>query len=177
MRGMITDSDVAGTEKLAVTHARPYWLEKNLDIVQPEEFGAVEHTNLLAAGTCFLVKGWSRTLCALGILRCAQESSEFMEVGGGDGSNRKWSNRKCLPQGSAWYYQEVSWRAWNTCIIMGFFHHAWNTCHRTSLQGLFLASMWPRWMEMMPVLWVPTEAPWEFNIMFDGLVFLQFLRG
>ena len=81
MKGMVTDSDVAGTEKLAVTHARSYWLEKNLDIVMPEDFGAVEH--MLAAGTCFLVKGWSRALCALGILRCAQESSEFMEVGMG----------------------------------------------------------------------------------------------
>ena len=73
-----TDATVAGTEYLAVTYCRTHWLESPLPTLSHADLGVSE--DLQDPGKTFVVKGWSRIVCALGIIRFAFESEEFYEV-------------------------------------------------------------------------------------------------
>eukprot|EP00435_Cladocopium_sp_Y103_P021929 s4846_g5.t1 len=73
-----TDATVAGTEYLAVTYCRNHWLDSALPTLTHADLGVSD--DLQEPGKTFVVKGWSRVVCALGIIRFAFESAEFYEV-------------------------------------------------------------------------------------------------
>lgn len=78
MKNFNTDATVAGTEYLAVTPCRPHWMEWPAHNVSHHDIGA--DSALHQPGETFVVKGWSRMVCALGIIRCAFECPEFFQA-------------------------------------------------------------------------------------------------
>ena len=90
-----TDPNNVGTEKLAIAAAMPHigckppWPIAATDI-DPELRGLVGAQNVL------MVKGWSRCVAAMTILRCAYECPKFFEAG----NRGKLSRAPCLLLGS-----------------------------------------------------------------------------
>ena len=78
VNGFCTNADLPGVEKLCVTAPQAKWLTGPLKPVQPSEFGAPG--KLLAGGSVFLVKGWSRSVCAVAILLAAYEEPSLLEA-------------------------------------------------------------------------------------------------
>lgn len=69
---------IPGTEYLAVTWILDQWLEKSLPKDTNAEMGLKEKLQELMS--CFIVKGWSPCVCALGTLRVAYEVEECNEA-------------------------------------------------------------------------------------------------
>ena len=68
MRGLVTDPDIPGTEKIVVSRARDQWVNK-INLVMPATFDA--EPSLLPPNHVFAVKGWNRSIAAhLFLLAC-----------------------------------------------------------------------------------------------------------
>ena len=76
----LSDADVGGTEKLCITAMRPDCGMKPAFTIHSSEIGPELETLLDPMGA-FLVKGWSRSFCALSIMACAWENEDFRNVG------------------------------------------------------------------------------------------------
>lgn len=75
----LTNPDVPGTEKLAISSFRT---EKGVKPPFPLKAEQVGYpANSLAPQSAFMVKGWSRSMAAWTILLAAYEDKEFAEVG------------------------------------------------------------------------------------------------
>ena len=78
VNGFASNPDIPGTEKLCVTQARSKWLETPLPAFASAEVGA--SAGLAQPGTAFLVKGWGRSVVALGVLLAAYQRPELLEA-------------------------------------------------------------------------------------------------
>ncbi|CAJ1361676.1 unnamed protein product, partial [Effrenium voratum] len=79
VNGFLSDANLPGVEKLCCTAPRARWLTSPLNTVKPVEFGA--GSNLLDGGAVFLVKGWSRSVCALAIMFASYEEPQLLQAG------------------------------------------------------------------------------------------------
>lgn len=80
MHGMITDPDVPGTEKLAVSKLR-----KEFGCCPKFQFASVDidssYGQLMQPHNVFFAKGWSRSVSAYAVWLCAYEQPAFFQAG------------------------------------------------------------------------------------------------
>ena len=80
MHGMITDPDVPGTEKLAISKLR-----RELGCCPKFEFASVDidpgYDQLMRPRGVFFAKGWSRSVSAYAVWLCAYEQPSFFKAG------------------------------------------------------------------------------------------------
>ncbi len=78
VRGLLTDTLVAGVERMVVTEIQNNWLQKPRQVITSADIDA---PGLLDPQTVFTVKGWNRSSCALLVLLAAYEMPEFLQAG------------------------------------------------------------------------------------------------
>lgn len=66
LNGLQTDANVPGCEKLTVTCLQKAWLATETNEITNAELGV--STGMAPAMSIFMVKGWNRATCALGVL-------------------------------------------------------------------------------------------------------------
>ena len=80
MHGMITDPDVPGTEKLAISKLR-----RELGCCPKFGFASVDidpgYDQLMQPHGVFFAKGWSRSVSAYAVWLCAYEQPSFFKAG------------------------------------------------------------------------------------------------
>ena len=78
LNGMVTDPNVPGTEKITCATLRPEWLATPALKVSATDVGANE--TWAPPGSIFLVKGWNRCCCCLGVLYAMYQLPELLEA-------------------------------------------------------------------------------------------------
>lgn len=78
LRGLLTDTSVAGVEKIVVTEVQNQWLQKPRQVITSAD---IDVAGLLDPQTVFTVKGWNRSCCALLVVLAAYEMPEFLQAG------------------------------------------------------------------------------------------------
>lgn len=75
-----SDPNLGGTEKLSISAMRP-----DLGMVPPHTLCATDideqYEGFLAPCGAFMVKGWTRSFCAVSIMLCSWKNEEFREAG------------------------------------------------------------------------------------------------
>lgn len=79
LRGMQSDPNQPGTEKLVITEVNDKWLTENRVRISSADVGA--DANLLSPQAAFAVKGWNRSVCCLSVLLAVFEMPLLLEAG------------------------------------------------------------------------------------------------
>lgn len=80
LNGFASDPDsAAGVEKLCICAMRPEWLTQKPQYTQ-EEQDALSGTGTARARSFFMVKGWNRAICGLGVLYACWQSSDILQA-------------------------------------------------------------------------------------------------
>ena len=79
LNGFATSPDLPGCEKLCAAYMKPSWSTQPLSGMQASDL-SVDPT-CLAPQTLFMVKGWNRSVSALGVLYAAWTDPALYEAG------------------------------------------------------------------------------------------------
>ena len=78
LNGMLTDANLPGVEKLCVTLVQSNWLTLPLHKISREDIGF--EAALAPPESCFMVKGWNRSVAFLGICLAAFMDSSLLDA-------------------------------------------------------------------------------------------------
>lgn len=81
LSGVTTDPDTPGTEKVVCTAMQSAWLTGNASNTTVDDL-ELSGCGLAHPQTIFMVKGWNRSVCTLGVLLCIYQTPGMLEAGG-----------------------------------------------------------------------------------------------
>ena len=80
LNGFQTNPDVPGCERMVGTWLQREWLSAGREVVPASEIANC-CANLLDAEQLFMVKGWNRSVCALGVMYMCYCNEELLQAG------------------------------------------------------------------------------------------------